>query len=96
MESKGNVAKDNICLIDSATTHTILKDKIYFSSINFISSKVSTIAGPAQIIEGSGRAHLVLPNGTHIFIQTALYSSKSKRNLLSFRDIRANGYHIET
>jgi hypothetical protein len=25
-----------------------------------------------------------------------LYSSKSRRNLLSFKDIRDNGYHIET
>ena len=26
----------------------------------------------------------------------ALYSSKSRRNLLSFKDIHRNGYHIET
>ena len=26
----------------------------------------------------------------------ALYSPKSHRNLISFRDIRKNGYHIET
>ena len=26
----------------------------------------------------------------------ALYSVKSRRNLLSFKDIRLNGYHIET
>ena len=25
-----------------------------------------------------------------------MFSSRSKRNLLSFRDIRRNGYHIET
>ena len=31
-----------------------------------------------------------------IHIQNALYSSKSTRNLLSFKDIRLNGFHIET
>ena len=29
-------------------------------------------------------------------IESALYSPKSQRNLLSFKDIRKNGYHIET
>jgi len=29
-------------------------------------------------------------------IQNALFCSKSQRNLLSFKDIRRNGYHIET
>jgi hypothetical protein len=38
----------------------------------------------------------MLPKGTKICIDDALYSSKSRRNLLSFKDIRGNGYHIET
>ena len=29
-------------------------------------------------------------------IEEALYSEKSQRNLMSFKDIRKNGYHIET
>ena len=29
-------------------------------------------------------------------IEEALYSEKSQRNLLSFKDIHKNGYHIET
>ena len=37
-----------------------------------------------------------MPNGTKLNIEDALYSSRSKRNLLSFKDIRRNGYHIET
>ena len=57
---------------------------------------MSTIAGFAQIIEGSRRAHILLPNGTHLFIQNALHSSNFRRNLLSFKDIRMNGYPIET
>ena len=38
----------------------------------------------------------MLPNGTRFHINDALYSSKSTRDLLSFKDICKNGYHIET
>ena len=38
----------------------------------------------------------MLPNGTRFHINDALYSRKSIRNLLSFKDISRNGYHIET
>ena len=38
----------------------------------------------------------MLPKGTHLEISDALYSPSSKRSLLSFKDIRMNGFHIET
>ena len=38
----------------------------------------------------------MLPKGTKLCIYDALYSSKSSRNLLIFKDISYNGYHIET
>ena len=63
--------------------------KIYF--FNLITTNTSV-----SIIEGSGRANIVLPNETRFHINDALYSSKSRRNLLTFKDIRRNGYHIET
>ena len=87
---------EDICLIDSATTHTILKDRKYFSHIRNGRASVNTIAGNTRIIEGSGRAIIILPKGTQFFINDALYSPKSQRNLLSFKDIRQNGYHVET
>ena len=37
-----------------------------------------------------------MPRGTKFTINNALFSSQSKRNLLSFKDIRCSGYHIET
>lgn len=88
---------DDICLLDNATTHKILKkQKFFFELFENILTKVSIIAGSANIIKGSERAHMVLPNVTHIFIRNALYSSNFRRNLLSFKDIRMNGYNIET
>ena len=84
------------CLADCATTHTILCDKKYFSNISLVKSNVNTILGLVDLIQGFGRATIILPKGTKIHINDALYSTKSKRNLLSFEDIRRNGYHIET
>jgi hypothetical protein len=57
---------------------------------------VHTISGSAKLIEGSGRATIMLPCGIKVDINKAFYSQKSQRNLLSFKDIRRNGYHIET
>ena len=42
-------------------------------------------------------AHIVvLPMGTQIFVKDVLLYPDSKRTLLSFKDIRSNGFHIET
>ena len=86
----------NECLVDSGTTHTILKCKEYFSQLSPAETHISTISGTNSLIEGSGRAYILLPEGTRLIITDALYSSKSTRNLLSFKDIRHNGYHLET
>jgi hypothetical protein len=57
---------------------------------------VNTIFYISNLIEGSRRAYIFLPEEIKLIINDALYSSKSRRNLLSFKDIRRNGYHIET
>ncbi|GAV84362.1 hypothetical protein CFOL_v3_27806, partial [Cephalotus follicularis] len=59
-------------------------------------ANVGTISGTSYLIKGSGMANFVLSNRTQIRITNALYSTKSRRSLLSFKDIRLNGYHIET
>ncbi|KAK9105957.1 hypothetical protein Scep_022801 [Stephania cephalantha] len=88
--------KSDICLIDCATTHTILKNREYFSNLNLAEANVQTISGISNLINGSGRANIMLLGGTTIHVDNALYSENSRRNLLSFKDIRQNGYHIET
>ena len=55
-----------------------------------------TIVGRDATIVGSGRATIVLPMGTQITIEDALLYPDSKHTLLSYRDIRQNGFHIET
>jgi len=87
---------EDICLIDSATTYTILKSNKFFSCLVMREFNVSTISRTTNIIEGSGRATILLPRGTRLQIKNAFYSRMSNRNLLSFRDTHLNGYHIET
>lgn len=91
-----SINDNDTCLADSASTHTILKDKKFFTSLVMNNTNVNTICGSIELIEGSGRANILLPRGTNIYINDALYSPKSQRNILSFKDIRRNGYHIET
>ncbi|KAG2725105.1 hypothetical protein I3760_01G050800, partial [Carya illinoinensis] len=57
---------------------------------------IHTISGSSNLIKGSRRAYVVLPNGTNFCIDDALFSSRSRKNLLSFKDIRRNSYHIKT
>ena len=78
------------CLADCATTHTILRDKKYFSNFTLAQSNVHTISGPINLIKGSDKATIILPKGTKLQIEDALYSNKSNRNLLNFKDIRRN------
>ena len=83
------------CLVDCATTHTILRDKKYFSNLTLVPFNVQTISSSVDLIKGLRRAIIILPNGTKFQIDDVLYSNKSNRNLLSFKDVRINGYHIE-
>ena len=88
--------KDDVCLTNYATMHTILRDKRFFIELTLIKVNVSTISSTTNLVEGSGRANIILPDKTRFHINDVLYSSKSRRNLLSFKDIHINEYHIET
>ena len=88
--------KEDVCLLDSASTHTIFCSRHFFSSMTLRKTHVHTISGPIPIIDGFGNATIVLPKGTILHIENAFLSSRSKRNLLSFKYVRRNGYHIET
>jgi len=60
---------EDICLIDSATTHTILKNNKFFSCLVMQEVNVNTIYGTTNIIEGSGRAIVLLLRGTRLHIK---------------------------
>ena len=67
-----------------------------FLELTLIKANASTISGTINLVEGSRRANIELPNGTRFHINDALYFRKLRRNVLNFKDIRRNGYHIET
>jgi transposase InsO family protein len=86
---------DATCLIDCGTTNTILKDKSYFTTLTSGKVKLNTVASPftAQAI---GTAVIRLKNGTTLRISDAIFLPDARRNLLSLKDIRLNGFHIST
>jgi peptide/histidine transporter 3/4 len=91
-----NPMDEEMCLVDSGTTNSILREIKYFQTLTKSKGNVLTIAGRDAVIAGSGRAIITLPMGTTITIEDALLYPDSTRTLLSYRDIRKNGYHIET
>ena len=68
--------EEDICLADSATTHSIFNNEKYFAYLSIGEANVNTIMGSANLIEDSERANIVLPQGTIITIGNALFSSK--------------------
>lgn len=86
------------CLVDSATTHVILKDKRFFTNLDASRAPktIKTLGGSTTIAKGVGPAQVILPGGSTINITYAIYAPKASRNLLSFADLRKNGFHINT
>jgi hypothetical protein len=64
---------EDLCLADSCTTHTILKDKKYFQYLILNKASVNTISGLSNLIESSRRTNIILPKGTKLCIDDALY-----------------------
>ena len=91
-----NSMDEEICLVDSCTTNTILRKIKYFQTLTKREGNFLTIAGRDAMIVGSGRATIILPMGTQIVIEKALLYPDSTRTLLSYRDIRKNEFHVET
>ncbi|XP_026430828.1 uncharacterized protein LOC113327934 [Papaver somniferum] len=84
------------CLADSGTTHTILRNSQLFVDLIPYKSSVTTMIGSSQVIIGRSNAQFLFPNGTMMKVTEALYAPRANRTLLSFKDILANGYHLET
>ena len=88
--------EEDYCLVDSAATNSILGYTKYFQTLQKRAENVLTIAGSNGRIVGSGRAVVVLPNDTRIFIDEAFLYPGAERNLLTFKDISRSGCHIIT
>jgi peptide/histidine transporter 3/4 len=96
MSITNNPSEEELCLVDSCTTNSILREIKYFQTLKKKEGNIMTINGKDIVIVGPGRATITLPMGTQITIEDALPYPNSTRTLLSFRDIRKNGLHAET
>jgi hypothetical protein len=88
--------EEEMCLVDSGTTNSILREIKYFQSLKKLNGNILTIAGSDAVIVGTGRAIFTLPMGTQIIIEDALLYTDSTRTLIGYKDIRKSGFHIET
>ena len=88
--------EEEICLVDSCTTNTILREIKYFQTLKKSKGNVTTIAGRDAVIISSGRATIILPMGTQIVVEDALLYPDSTHTLLSYKDIHRQGFHVET
>jgi hypothetical protein len=82
-----NPKEEELFLVDSYTTNSILREMKYFQTLNKREENIMTIAGHDALIVDSGRAIITLPMGTQITMKDALLYPDSTRTLLSFRDI---------
>ncbi|RDX63571.1 hypothetical protein CR513_57989, partial [Mucuna pruriens] len=86
LTKSGKIIHMDTTHLDVANFFVDLDGKIGHLIVN-----VSTISSTTNIIKGLKRANILLLGGTKLHIDNALYSSKSDRNLLSFKDICLNG-----
>ena len=87
-------------LLDSATTHNILRHPDYFqfesSDSTWQTCELTTIAGKKNLKFKEGRAKLLLPRSTSIILARAMYAPVAPRNLISYKDLRAQRVHLTT
>ena len=59
---------EDLCLVNNATTCIILKENKYFEYLTLIKANVTTILCLTNMIKGSKRANILLPNNTKLSI----------------------------
>jgi hypothetical protein len=77
-----------MCLVDSCTINSILKEIKYFQTLTRRTGNILTIAVRDTNIVGSSRTTIIFLMGMQVIIDNALLYPNSTRTLLSYRDIR--------
>ena len=63
-----NPMEEELCLVDSGATNSILREMKYFQTLKKTNGDILTIAGRDTVIVGTGRAIFTLPSGTQVTI----------------------------
>ena len=85
-----------MCLVDSCTTNTILREVRSFQTLTKRKGIVLIIALHDIMLVGPEKATITLPMGTQINIVEALLYPDLTHTLLSYSDIRENRIHMKT
>jgi hypothetical protein len=85
-----------MCLVDSCTTNSILRETKYFQTITKRTGNILITARRNASIVDSVKATITLLMGTQITIENAFFYPNSTLTLLSYRYIHKNGLHIIT
>ena len=59
-----NPKEEELCIVDSCTTNSILREIKYFQTLKKKEGNIMTIAGRDALIVRSGQATITLPMGT--------------------------------
>jgi hypothetical protein len=86
--------EEGMCLVDSCTTNTILRETKYFQTLTKGKGNILTITSRDARIVGSGKATIILPMTTQVIIENALLYPDSTCTLLSYSDIHKNELNI--
>jgi hypothetical protein len=89
-----NPMEEEMCLMDSCITNTILSDSKYFQILPKRMGNNLTIIGRDACIVSSGKATIILPMSTQVIIENVLFYLDSTHILVSYRDISKNMLHI--
>jgi hypothetical protein len=91
-----NPMEEEMCLVHSCTTNTILKETKYFQTLTKKTGNILTITGRDTCIVVSVKATIIIPMGTQVTIENTLLYLDSTHTLLIYRDIHKNELHIVT
>ena len=96
---EGGMSIQDVALLDSASTHTILIKAQFFhfqSEKSWTTCKILTIAGSRTLRFREGRATIILPGGFPLDCLKAMYALDAPRSLISYRDLWARNIHLCT
>ena len=82
-----------LCLIDCASTHTILCQEFFHHIKDQAPFDIKTIVGSC-VGQGRGLTSIQLSSGVCLEIHDVIYAPTSLRNLLAFANVRHNGYDL--
>ena len=92
--------RPDTALVDSATTHSILRHSQYFQFEDcnraWQTCELTTIARKRNFKFHEGRAQLLLLGGTPLTLAKAMYALAAPHNFISYKDLRAQGIHLTT